>query len=126
MGEPTDHYADLRDQVAELRRLRNCFAPADACPDMVITATPTVQDGYVVRWYRNLGTATRGSELVSASRNAVMILVPLHHVPVDLVAMATETRWLLRRDDVEAVKRLATHRRVIGNRVEPILRSVPS
>lgn len=126
MAEPTDHYAELRAKERELTRLRECFAPVNLDPDMVVMVTPTIEDGYVVRWYRNIDTASRGSERVSASRNAVNIHVPIHFVPVDLIVIATDVRRMLRRDDVEPVKALATHRRkVFGDELEPILRAVP-
>lgn len=65
--------------------------------DWVVTATPTIMDGTVVRWYASLDAAEHGDELASASRNRV------EYLRDDLPARL--------RDAVEAA-----HRELSGNR----------
>lgn len=80
-------------------------------PDPVITVTPTIQSGTVVRWHRSLTDANQHQEILSASRDGAMIHgnVFLHDLPEEWVeaAKAAATDLRMSRD----VKHLATHRR---------------
>ncbi|RAN92645.1 hypothetical protein GAR05_06137 [Micromonospora saelicesensis] len=80
---------------------------------MIVTVTPTIGDGTVVRWYYTESDAEQpGIEpVISASRNGVRIGVFFHQLPDGLFATAQETYEQLRRDSNADVKHLATHRR---------------
>lgn len=85
---------------------------------MVVTVTPTIMDGTVVRWYRSIEPAmadatlavARG-ELLSASRDGVLVRCYLHEVPDDVLRAAREAYQQLKRDRNADLRHLATHRR---------------
>jgi hypothetical protein len=88
----------------------------------VVTVTPTIQDGQVVRWYRTLVAAENGVETMSASRNGVMVNGFLHEVGPTLLAVAEDIRRGLSAG--WDVSHAATHRRthLFGGDLEPIVR----
>lgn len=101
--------------------------------DLVVTATPTIMDGYVVRWYADVNAAETGHEMMSASRNGVRIRCYFHEVPIAALADATRVYEKLHAADLrpfgrdrsadEAARALATHhRRGFGRhgQLEPI------
>lgn len=92
--------------------------------DLVCTVTPTIQDGTVVRWYRSLRAAEDRAEVVSASRNGVLVRGFLHEVPAEALAKANEAFEILRRNGPrELVQDMATHRTKLGDHLlVPILR----
>lgn len=91
--------------------------------EIVVTVTPTIQDGTVVRWYASLAAAEHHHDpIVSASRNGVRITTYLHLVPPAVLARANEAHEILRGGAPELVQDMATHRRKLGGRLLPILR----
>ncbi len=94
----------------------------------VVTVTPTIMDGLVVRWYRDLDAAQAGgaiASMASASRNGVLVHGYLHEVPERVLAEARRAHRLLseRRDADDEVRAMATHRPVFGrDDLEPIQR----
>jgi len=81
---------------------------------MIVTVSPTIMDGTVVRWYPDttpLDAILSVEPIVSASRNGVLIGTYLHHVPQDVLALAQNVYANLRRDHNAPVQHLATHRR---------------
>lgn len=92
--------------------------------DPIVTVTPTIQDGIVVRWYDNPNAAVYGHELVSASRNGVLVHAYLNEVPADILDRAREAYEILRDGKPpETVYAMATHRsRLLSGDLEPIVR----
>lgn len=88
--------------------------------DWIATVTPTIQDGTVVRWYRDMASAQSRAELVSASRNGVLIHGYLHEVPSGVLLLAKGAHEVLRAHPAADLSHLATHRRRIGGRLDPI------
>lgn len=88
---------------------------------LVVTTTPTIMDGYVVRWYASLTAADSGHEIMSASRNGVRIRTYLHEIPAAALADAIAIYVKLHtaslrpfgsdRSADEAARALATHHR---------------
>lgn len=77
--------------------------------DPIVTVTPTIQDGAVVRWYASESAVEYGREKLSASRNGVIVYGYLHEVPqpwLDAARTAYEQLSLNGRADM---KHLATH-----------------
>lgn len=97
--------------------------PADQTPP-VVTVTPTILDGTVVRWYLTAAAADRGHEAVSASRNGIIVKAYLNEVPPEVIAQAEEAYEILRDNGPrELVQDMATHRRKLGrDGLEPIQR----
>ncbi|MFG1659055.1 hypothetical protein ACGFIY_21235 [Micromonospora chersina] len=77
---------------------------------MIVTVTPTIMDGTVVRWYSSEDAVEYGREMCSASRNGVRVNGYLTDVPADVLAAAQQAYEALRRDDRTDVGHLATHR----------------
>lgn len=75
----------------------------------VVTVTPTIQDGTVVRWFTSLADAEDCEPVVSASRNRVV----QHRDPVpEAWLVAAEAVWKALRSNPDAdMRHLATHRR---------------
>lgn len=94
----------------------------DETPQAVVIVTPTIMDGTVVRWYRDSDAVVYGAELLSASRNGVMVLAHcyLHQIPPAWIEAATAAYQDLKAG--RSVAELATHRTRFGHRsvVEPI------
>lgn len=80
------------------------------CP--VITATPTIQSGLVIRWFRGMGGYENRGAVLSASRDGVMIHgdVFLHDLPGEWVEAAKGATAAIRAEAQEDAKALATHR----------------
>lgn len=87
-----------------------------AAPGPVVTVTPTIMDGTVVRWHAGGSAEEAGRALVSASHSGVMIHgdVFLHDLPAAWLEAAQDACARIKggRD----VSRLATHRRPFGSR----------
>lgn len=80
---------------------------------MIVTVTPTIMDGPVVRWYaRPSDLLDRAEPTVSVSRHGVRVGTYLHKVPDDVMATAQAAYEALRADPSVDVSHLATHRRV--------------
>ncbi|HLK00293.1 MAG TPA: hypothetical protein VKU39_10355 [Streptosporangiaceae bacterium] len=90
----------------------------------VVVATQTVMSGLVVRWYRNIADAETHAELISASRDGVLISgdVYLHDLPDEWIADAKRAHEALKADRREEARGLATHRhtKVFGGDLEKI------
>lgn len=90
---------------------------------MIVTVTPTIMDGTVVRWYATENPEGLGEPQVSVSRNGVLVSGYLHEVPEAVLAQAQELhrRWRRDRDAWPDVRKLATHRRrgILGP-LEPV------
>lgn len=87
--------------------------------EIVITVTPTIMDGTVVRWYTNLAAAENGREMASASRNRVM----LDGAPKTIADVAYIVHAQLKTDpNTDDLKHLATHRHtsLLGHNLEPV------
>lgn len=80
---------------------------------MIVTVTPTVIDGTVVRWYFvEVDAEISGVDPdISASRNGVRIGTFLHLVPADVLATAQQAHETLNADHHANLRHLATHRR---------------
>lgn len=94
-------------------------------PAEVVTVTPTIMDGTVVRWYANLAAAENRHEYLSASRNAVMVDAEMKDTAevgeiVTAIQRACDVMVRLRRGD--DVRDLATHDRPFASRrLDPVL-----
>ena len=87
----------------------------------VVTVTPTVMDGTVVRWYETEREALHREPMISASRNGVLVTGFLHEVPAEVLAAATAAFEALRADRNADLSHLATHRmRILAGELEPI------
>ncbi len=78
---------------------------------MIVTVTPTIMDGTVVRWYGSESAAEYGAEMLSVSCDGVKVNVYLHKVPDDVLALANHVYLSLKRGRRADVQHLATHRR---------------
>lgn len=74
---------------------------------MIVTVNATVMDGTVVRWYRD---ADDHNEIVSASRNGVLVYCLLHEAE-EILPAARAAYEMLRADRDADLSHLATHRR---------------
>ena len=103
-------------------------------PDPIVTVTPTVMDGLVVRWYADLDAAQNCHEMASASRNGVRIASRmggnLYQTPAAVLDQAIRANEILRRrgEPDDEVRAMATHRRrrLFGMDLEPIHREEPT
>jgi hypothetical protein len=85
----------------------------------VITVTPTVMSGIVVRWYRCECAAAHGHALLSASRDGVHVTG--RQVPEAWLAAAARAHHALRERRDSDVAVFATHRRRFpSGELEPI------
>lgn len=109
---------------AELHRaLLGVFGEGTAAA--VVVECPTVMDGTVLRWYLTEERALHRDEVLSASRNGVVLQAYryLDSVPAVWVAEAHEAYRRMRRSQHADLSDLVTHRIVGGGprrRVEPI------
>lgn len=83
---------------------------------IIVTVTPTIMDGAVVRWYASVNAAECGDPIASASRAGVLVTGYLHEVPAAVMAQANEAFEILRDRDgrrgaPELVYPMATHRK---------------
>lgn len=90
--------------------------------DPVVTVTPTVMSGTVVRWHRDLLAAENNSPVLSASRDGVRVHdAYLNTIPAAWVANATEVYEHLAAAGDADLSHLATHRRSgLSGPLEPI------
>lgn len=95
----------------------------------VVTVTPTIMSGTVVRWYPNEAAEASHGPHVSASRDAVMIHGTLTFPPDDdgwfraALAAAHDAYQTLLADPKADMSHLATHRRRLFDReLTPIVR----
>ena len=94
----------------------------------VVTCTPTIMDGFVVRWYRSEAAAQMGNEIVSASRNGVRVNTFIgtgdaYRAVSDLLVHAWAVMRMIQRG--EDVRHLATHRlSLLGGDIERIVPGV--
>ncbi len=75
----------------------------------VVTATPTIMSGLVVRWHATLAAAESINPIISASREQVLE----HQVKLVTPELRSEAYWirgLIQRDAREQVYAYATHR----------------
>lgn len=86
---------------------------------LVVTVTPTIMSGTVVRWFESLDHAERCHPFLSASRDEVITHVEGVVTP-DLRQQVDAVQAALKVGNRETVERLATHRRegLIGPIVE--------
>ncbi|MGW0587461.1 hypothetical protein [Streptosporangium sp. NPDC002607] len=83
----------------------------DATGDPVVTVTPTVMDGTVVRWHHSVRDAEIHRPVVSASRRGVAIHAEyITDVPVGWIVAATQAYEALLNDRRADLGHLATHR----------------
>lgn len=80
---------------------------------MIVTVTPTILDGTVVRWFPDmpLSQISAVDAIVTASRNGVRVHSYLDQVEPEPLAAARDACELLRRDRDADVSHLATHTR---------------
>jgi hypothetical protein len=80
---------------------------------VIVTVTPTVMDGTVVRWYAGDDPDSIGSPQVSVSRYGVLVNGYLHEVPESVLNQAKQLHegWQRDRNAWPDVEKLATHRR---------------
>lgn len=92
---------------------------------MIVTVTPTIMDGVVVRWYHTLADADHPGPLavVSASRNGVRVNGYLDEIPDEVMATARHVHATLAKDRDADFGHLATHRRA---RLFGLLEPVPA
>ena len=84
----------------------------------VVTVTPTIMSGTVVRWYPSLEAAERNDPVVSASRNACLAD---GDVPEEWADAARQAHTRLAVDPDADMSYLATHhRRTLVGRLVPI------
>lgn len=76
--------------------------------DPVITVTPTIQDGTVIRWFASESAVEYGRARVSASRNGVIVEGYLHDAE-PWIGAAQQAYEQLKRNDRTDMKHLATH-----------------
>lgn len=93
---------------------------------LIVTVTPTIMDGPVVRWHPSEAAAladARSIPVMTASRNGVLVEAYLHTVPVDAISDAQQAYRSLARmghgDIPGDVAVLATHKRD-GDRLVPV------
>lgn len=84
---------------------------AEQADPPVVLVTPTVMDGTVVRWYRDVAAAEQYRPVLSASRNGVTVHAEyLTSIPDAWVDDARRTHTTLSRNRVADLRHLATHR----------------
>lgn len=87
---------------------------------MIVTTTPTIQDGQVLRWYPNENAARFGDEIASASRKDVLLDGPLRLIEPILADVRRAHERLARREDVTD---MAAHRTRTFGEIEPIVQA---
>ena len=91
--------------------------------DPVITVTPTVMDGAVVRWYRSLHAAQHHRPTLSASRDGVTVHARfLTDIPDQWIDAAKRAHRTLADVHGADLDYLATHRHrgVLNGPLEPV------
>jgi hypothetical protein len=89
---------------------------------VIVIGTHTVGDGLVIRWYPDRENGRAGREVMSASRNGVLISTYLHLIPDEHVLAASAAYESLQRDRDADLSGLMTHRfkRFMSDEIEPI------
>lgn len=87
---------------------------------MIVTTTPTIQDGQVLRWHLSEDSANYGDEIASASRNAILVDGNLLKIEPIIGDLKRAYERLARGEDVTD---MATHRARMFGGVEPIVRA---
>jgi hypothetical protein len=93
--------------------------------DTVVLVVPTIQDGPVVRWYRDLLAARNGNAIATASRNGVTVVFAPRYV----ADAAYDAYQVLAADRDADLSRLATHERtggVLGAELVPVAAAEPA
>ena len=90
----------------------------------VCVAFPTIMDGLVLRWYRNLAGYDANVELASASRDHVSVHGQIGDLPPGVLDAANRALELLRADHRGQAAAMATHRpaRFLSRELVPIER----
>lgn len=88
---------------------------------MIVTVTPTVMSGQVVRWFATESQAEHGAEILSASRDGVWVHTYLHLIAAEQLDAANAAYGRILRG--EDVGHLATHERGRFGVVSPIERA---
>lgn len=83
----------------------------DAPAGPVVLSFPTIMDGLVLRWYRDVAHAAYRAERVSASRNGVRATGYLHDIPANVLADAEAVHQALAAGSADVFS-YVTHRRV--------------
>lgn len=92
----------------------------------VVVIFPTIQDGTVVRWYRDEDACLDRAWMVSASRNGVLTRTFLHQIPAGVLDAAEAAFYALRANQRADLRHIATHqRRGLFAPLERIQRSTP-
>jgi hypothetical protein len=90
----------------------------------VVIGYQTIQDGLVLRFYRDMAAATNHRETLSAGRNGVLVhnSAYLHTIPQDVMAEAQGAFEALRQGRDDDARALCTHRKngLLAGRIEPI------
>lgn len=115
MAEPERHLPHCEKWGGGDRHEADCNCPADG-GSYIVTVTPTIMDGWVVRWHTSLEAAEKVKPIVSASRN----MVAIHTVNSDIAypdafAAANKAHEGLRTlypgaDLPNDIRKLATHK----------------
>ncbi|MFD5089377.1 hypothetical protein ACFWMR_02160 [Amycolatopsis thailandensis] len=80
--------------------------------NLVVTVTPTIMEGTVIRWYRSLSAASTGGQAVaSASRNGFSFFIMLTRADNPLIDAVRDAHDALAAGHVNEVETIATHRR---------------
>jgi hypothetical protein len=77
---------------------------------VIITVTPTLTDGAIVRWHTCLSAAQIYQPVMTASRHGVRVETYLHEIPAEVLRAAQRAYEALRHDRNADVTHLATHR----------------
>lgn len=91
---------------------------------MIVTTTPTIMDGQVLRWYTNEIAEEAHRPLLSASRNGVQVHAEHLHQVEHLLDDARRAHERLARG--EDVTDMATHHTRMFRPIEPIQRPAPA
>lgn len=87
--------------------------------DLIVTYTPTIMAGPVIRWHTSEYGAKHVKPIVSASRNGVRVEAYLSDIPDGLLDLARGTWHALRHG--EDMQHLATHDlNLRGDKLEPL------
>lgn len=84
----------------------------DIDPPMVVTSTPTISNGTVLKWWLAQGARTGEPGVqpeMSASRHGVLVNTYLHIIPAAALDQAHEAHRLLAAGDAVAASRIVTH-----------------
>lgn len=89
----------------------------------IVTVTPTIMSGTVIRWFRSEAAADKCEPVVSASRECVQIHDPRSFSLAErdaVLPVADECRRLLVLDKRDPVKARATHESPLFGDLRPV------